>query len=111
MKSFLSTACAVAALAMAGSAFAEGAVKVTLESPVAGQVKLIAAHAVFRCQDTTCEAALAPDDANGVYACADLAKKVGRVTSYVEFKALDDKALAKCNAAAPKGATVTAQAH
>jgi hypothetical protein len=108
MKTYLSTACALVALALAGSALAEGTVKVTLEAPVAGHVKLIAAHAVFNCEETTCVAAAAPDDANDVFACKDLAKHVGRVASYAEFKPLDDKGLAKCNDAAPKTATVAA---
>jgi hypothetical protein len=111
MKRFVSTACALAALAMAGSAFADGVVKVTLEAPVAKPVKLIAAHAVFSCEGTSCIANLAPDDANDAYACQDLAKQVGRVTAYEEFKALNDKSLAKCNTAAPKPKTVTAQAQ
>jgi hypothetical protein len=100
MKKTLSTACALFALTMAGSALADGSVKVTLESPVAGHAKLIAAHAVFNCEATTCIAATAPDDANDAYACKDLAKQVGRISSYQEFKPLDEKALAKCNTAA-----------
>jgi hypothetical protein len=67
MKTFLSTACALATLAIAGSAFAEGTVTVTLESPVPGHVKLIAAHAVFNCEAATCVAVIAPDDANGEF--------------------------------------------
>ena len=100
MKKTLSTACALFALAMAGSALADGSVKATLESPVAGHAKLIAAHAVFNCEGTTCVAATAPDDANDAYACKDLAKQVGRIASYQEFKPLDEKGLAKCNTAA-----------
>jgi len=106
MKTYFSAACAVIALAMAGSALADGSVRATLESPVAGRAKLIAAHAVFNCEATTCLAAVAPDDANDAYACKDLAKHVGRVVSYAEFRPLDDKALAKCNTGAPN--TVTA---
>ncbi|MDB5483449.1 MAG: hypothetical protein JWO83_4502 [Caulobacteraceae bacterium] len=104
MKKTLSTACALFALAMAGSALADGSVRVTLESPVAGHTKLIAAHAVFNCEGTSCVASTAPDDANDAYACKDLAKHVGRIVAYQEFKPLDEKALAKCNsvAAAPK---------
>jgi hypothetical protein len=100
MKTILTTACALFTLAMAGSALAEGSVKATLESPVAGHAKLIAAHAVFTCEGTTCVANAAPDDANDAYACKDLAKQVGRIAAYQEFKPLDDKALAKCNTAA-----------
>ncbi len=104
MKLHLAAACAVFSLGLAGSALADGVVTVALESPVAGHAKFIAAHAVFNCEGTTCVAALAPDDANDVFACKDVAKQVGRVTSYKEFKPLDDKAISKCNmaAAAPK---------
>ena len=100
MKKTLSMACALFALAMAGSALADGSVKATLESPVTGHAKLIAAHAVFNCEGVTCVAAIAPEDADDAFACKDLAKHVGRIVSYQEFKPLDDKGLAKCNAAA-----------
>jgi|HubBroStandDraft_3_1064219.scaffolds.fasta_scaffold997338_1 hypothetical protein len=100
MKLTLASACAMLTLVCAGSALADGMVTATLENPVAKPVKFIAAHAVFNCEDTTCVAALAPDDANDAYACKDVAKQVGRIASYKEFKALDDKALAKCNVAA-----------
>jgi hypothetical protein len=100
MNKTLSTACALFALAMAGSAFADGSVKATLESPVSGKTKLIAAHAVWNCEGVTCTAALAPDDANDAFACKDLARQVGRIASYQQFKALDEKGLAKCNTAA-----------
>jgi hypothetical protein len=39
MKKTLSTACALFALAMAGSAFADGVAKATLEAPVNGRAK------------------------------------------------------------------------
>ncbi len=100
MNKTLATACAAFTLALAGSAMADGSVKATLESPVAGRAKLIAAHAVFECEGVTCVAAVAPEDANDSYACQDLAKRVGRIVSYQEFKPLDDKGLAKCNTAA-----------
>jgi hypothetical protein len=100
MKHTLATVCALMSLGMAGAAFADGTVTATLESPVSGHVKFIAAHAVFNCEADTCVAQVAPDDANDAYACKDVAKQVGRISSYKEFKALDDKALAKCNLAA-----------
>jgi hypothetical protein len=104
MKLNLATACAVFTLGLAGSAFADGTVTATLENPVNGHAKLIAAHAVFNCEGTTCIAAVAPDDADDAYACKDLAKQVGRIAAYKEFKPLDEKGLSKCNiaAAAPK---------
>ena len=104
MKSLFASACAVMALGMAGSAFADGSITATLDAPVSGHQKLIAAHSVFNCEGVTCVAAIAPDESNGWDSCQDLAKQVGRVVSYKEFKALDDKSLTKCNkvAAAPK---------
>ena len=102
----LAAACAVAILALAGPALADGSVKATLETPVAKPTKLIAAHAVFNCEATACVAILAPDDASDAYACHDLAKQVGHITAYAEYKPLDEKALAKCNAGiAPPKAT------
>ncbi len=111
MKLTLATACAVFTLALTGSAFAEGSVTATLESPVSGHLKFIAAHAVFNCEGATCVAQIAPDDASDVYACKDVAKQVGRIASYVEFKPLDGKALAKCNtvAATPKASTTASR--
>ncbi len=100
MKFSLATACAVFTLGLAGSAFADGTVTATLENPVNGHAKFIAAHAVFNCEATTCVADFAPDDANDAYACRDLAKQVGRISTYKEFKPLDEKGLGKCNQAA-----------
>ncbi len=104
MKLNLAAACAVISFGMAGAALADGTVTATLENPVNGHAKFIAAHAVFNCEGTTCIAAVAPDDASDAFACKDVAKQVGRITAYKEFRALDEKALAKCNtaAAAPK---------
>jgi hypothetical protein len=100
MKKTLSTGCILFVLAMAGSALAENTVKATLETPVSGHIKLIAAHALFDCEGTTCIAPAAPEEAFDAYACKDLASHVGRVASYQEFKPLDQEALAKCNTAA-----------
>jgi predicted metal-binding protein len=110
MKLHLATACALASLALAGSAFAEARVSATLETPKPAKTKLIAAHAVFVCKDATCVAGLAPDDAASVSGCKDLAKKVGRLSAYGnEYKTLSAEQLATCNAAAP-ASTGTAQA-
>ena len=110
MKLSLATACAVFSLGMAGAAFADGPVTATLEQPTT-QGKLIAAHAVFRCEGTSCVASTAPDSAGDVDSCKTLARQVGRLTAYGQFKPLDEKALAKCNAvaAAPKAATTAAR--
>ncbi|HEX4740442.1 MAG TPA: hypothetical protein VH353_03845 [Caulobacteraceae bacterium] len=110
MKHYLAAACAAFSLGMAGAAFADGPVTATLEQPTA-PAKLIAAHAVFRCEGTTCIASTAPDSAGDLDSCKTLSKQVGRLSAYGQFKPLDDKALAKCNAvaAAPKAATTAAR--
>ncbi|MHB8528824.1 MAG: CC_3452 family protein [Caulobacteraceae bacterium] len=100
MKLRLATACAVIVLGLAGSALADGRVIATLESPQAPRKDLIAANAVWNCADSTCVAQLAPDDSGTLDGCKELARKVGRLTAYKEFKPLDAKTLAKCNAAA-----------
>jgi hypothetical protein len=110
MKHSLAAACAVFSLGMAGAAFADGPVTATLEQPGA-PAKLIAAHAVFRCDGSACVASTAPDDAGSLDGCKSLAKQVGRLSAYGQFKPLDDKALAKCNAVAatPKAATTASR--
>jgi hypothetical protein len=110
MKLSLAAACAVFSLGMAGAAFADGPVTATLEQP-GPSAKLIAAHAVFRCDGASCVASTAPDDAGSLDGCKSLAKQVGRLTAYGQFKPLDDKALAKCNAVAatPKAATTASR--
>jgi hypothetical protein len=111
MKHALAAACAVFALGAASAAFADGQVTATLAQPASSPSKLIAGHAVFRCQGTTCVAATAPDATGSLDSCKSLAKQVGQLTSYAQFKALDDKALAQCNAvaAAPKAATTASR--
>jgi hypothetical protein len=107
MKLTIAAACAAAiSIGFAGSALAEGTVTATLETPIAGHAKFIAAHAVFNCEGATCVALVAPDDANDVFACKTVAKQVGRISAYKEFKPLDDKSLSKCNAAAPAPKTI-----
>ena len=102
----LCAAAALASLAMSGAAFADGQVRATLEAPVDGHVKLIAAHAVFNCEASTCVAAVAPEDASDAFACRDLARQVGRIAAYAEWKSLDDKQLAKCNVVAKPPKTI-----
>src|SRR5271168_1387234 len=108
MKHSLAAACAVFSLGMAGAAFADGPVTATLEQPQAAPAKLIAAHAVFRCEGASCVASTAPDDAGSLDGCKSLAKQVGRLTAYGQFRPLDEKSLAKCNTAAVTPKTTTA---
>jgi hypothetical protein len=111
MKKSLAAACAVFALGFAGAALADGPVTATLEQAQGAPAKLIAAHAVFRCEASTCVAATAPDEAGTLDGCKSLAKQVGRLSSYGQFKPLDDKAMAKCNmaAAAPKASATASR--
>ncbi len=108
MKFNIVTACAALALSagFGGAAFADGRVTATLQTPQA-QTNFIAAHAVWDCAGASCVAGTAPDDTATVTGCKDLAKKVGRLSAYAsEGKALDDKALAKCNTAAAAPAPI-----
>jgi hypothetical protein len=107
MKLALATACAVLSLSLAGGALADGRVTATLAAPGPAHAQLIAAHAVWNCDGANCVAALAPDDATGVSACKDLARKVGPLAAYAgERKSLDAAGLAKCNTAAASPANI-----
>ena len=109
MKLHLATACALASLALAGTAFADTRINLTLETPKAAKTKLIAAHAVFVCENASCVAGVAPDDSITVSSCKEVVRKVGRVTAYgSEYKSLSAEQLASCNAVAPAPATTTA---
>jgi hypothetical protein len=107
MKLALATACAAFSLCLAGAASADGRMTATLEAPQAGHAKLIAAHAVWNCEGGACVAQIAPDDASSVSACKDLAKQVGRLSTYAgEGKSFDANALARCNTAAAPPANI-----
>ena len=100
MKLQIATACAVFSLSLAGSAFADGRVTATLETPQAAQAKFIASHALWNCEASTCVGDLEPGATADLFGCRALAKKVGRLASFGDAKPLDDKTLAKCNTAA-----------
>ena len=106
----LSIATAIAALSLAGAAFADGRVNATLEQGSAAPAKFIAAHATWNCAGGACASGIANDDAGSVDGCKDFVKHAGRVSAYGEFKPLDAKALAKCNLAAGPAPTGTATA-
>ncbi len=100
-------AAALAACSLAGSAFADTTVTATLDTPQSANAKFIAAHAVWNCAGATCVATIAPDDAAGVSGCQDLAKKIGRISTYAgEGKSLDAKGLDKCNKSAAAPASI-----
>ena len=54
MKIQFATAGAVLSLGISGAAFADGRVTATLEQPVSGQAKLIAAHSTWNCDAAAC---------------------------------------------------------
>jgi hypothetical protein len=102
----LAIATAIAALTLAGSAFADTTLTATLASP-GGSAKFIAAHAVWNCAGSTCVASIAPDDSLGVAGCKELAKHIGHVSSYAgDAKSLDSKSLEKCNTSAASPAAI-----
>ena len=101
MKYALATACAVLSFSFAGAAFADSQITAKLAAPQSAPVKLIAASAVWNCEADSCFAGLAPDDAIGVSGCKELARQVGRLSSYTfDGKPLDQKSLDRCNTAA-----------
>jgi hypothetical protein len=112
MKLRIAAACAVvslAAFALASSALAEGRLTATLQQPKPAKVKLIAAHTVWVCQDTTCVAGDSLADGYSVDACQDLVKQVGPVSAYDnEGRQLPAPKLAKCNTVAKAPATIAA---
>jgi len=100
----LAIATCLSALALAGAAFADTSLTATLANP-GGNAKFIAAGAVWNCAGATCVAQVAPDDAQGISGCQELAHKIGRVTAFAgEAKSLDARGLERCNkeAATPK---------
>jgi hypothetical protein len=101
MKHALAAACAAFSFSLAGAAFADSQITAKLEAPQPAPVKLIAASAVWNCEADSCFAGVAPDDAIGVSGCKELAKQVGRLSSYAfDGKSLDGKSLARCNTSA-----------
>ena len=102
----LAIATCIAAISLAGSAFADTSLTATLASPGA-PAKFIAAHAVWNCQGSTCVASIAPDDSAGVSGCKELVKHIGKVSSYTgDAKSLDSKGLDKCNTSATSPAPI-----
>ena len=98
-KRIFAAAICAAALGFAGSALADGPVTATLVQPVSS-AKLVVGGAVWHCAGLTCAAATAPDAVGSADSCRALAKQVGAVSAYSQFKALDEKGLAQCNATA-----------
>jgi hypothetical protein len=104
----LAIATCLAALSLASTALAEVTVTATLDKAQPARVKFIAADAVWDCQGATCVAQVAPDTAQGVSGCKDLAKNVGQISAYsTETRTLDAKGLERCNASLAPTATAS----
>ncbi len=105
MKFALATA--FAAFTLAGSAFADTRVTVTLDAPQPTRASFMAAHAVWNCAGATCVATAAPEETYSVDGCKDIAKQLGHVAAFTgDAKSLDSKALDRCNKSAAVPALV-----
>ena len=90
----------IATLAFAGSAFAGTAFTVTLDAPKENVQKIVAAKALWSCQDSTCQATLDRKRVK-VSTCKQVVQKVGKVSAFGnEVEALSDSDLERCNAIA-----------
>jgi hypothetical protein len=99
---------AVALFAVAGVAQAKDVVTAKLEKPVAETVRVIASNSVWTCEGDTCRTVL--QRAMTARACGQLAKEVGRVTSFgATDRALPEAEIAACNTRAPLAETSVAQ--
>ena len=110
MKLQLATACAVLSLGLAGSAFADGPLNATLETPTTTHVTFFADNALWNCDGAACTGSMEPGGASSLFNCRALARKVGRLTAYGAAKPLDEANLAKCNTAAASASVGTAAA-
>jgi len=108
MKLHTLAAAAVLAFTVAAPAVAaDSNISVSLQSPLAAKVKVVAGGAVFNCADSACVAVSAPDQALTVATCKAVAKKAGAVAAFAgERRGLQAPDLARCNGA--PAATVTA---
>jgi hypothetical protein len=100
MKLQVLAAAAVLSLSFAGVASAADRMTAALEQPVAAKIKVVAGGAVWTCEGATCSATATTSRSTTFRACADLAKEVGRVSSYGGKSLLQAEQLGKCNASA-----------
>ena len=87
----------LAAIAVAGSAAADGPLTAVLQSPVGSPTEATASSSVFACKGATCVAQSDTSDDDGMTMCKDLAHQFGPIAHFGSF---DGGALARCNAAA-----------
>lgn len=101
----VSGAVALLALLSASPAAASDPITVKLASPVAKSTKFIAGEAMFTCEGDTC-VALAPMSVTfAVSTCRLIAHRAGAVTAFSDYRTLDARKLADCNAGAHAPAT------
>jgi hypothetical protein len=110
MKLALAAACLVATVSLAGNVFAEGRAVAQLEKPLASKVEVIAGHAVWDCEQSTCIATATPGVPVGAADCHELARHVGAIIDLKdESHALQPVDLQRCDAGFAVGSSVTAQ--
>ena len=109
----LAIATAIAALSLAGAAFADTKLTATLEPGQTGPShQFIAATAVWNCAGDTCTSSTAPDESASITGCQDFVHEVGPVSAFGgDFKKLDLKSLKRCNAWAKPPAAIKAAAR
>lgn len=86
-----------AALAFAGTAFANTQFTATLETPMEEQESIIAEKALWDCEGATCSAELKRKSVR-VSTCKKVVKEVGRLTAFSnETDTLSAEDLERCN--------------
>lgn len=91
---------AAAALAFAGTAFAGTAFTAKLETPMTKTEKVVAAKALWSCEEDTCVAELKRKTVR-VSTCKKVVKEVGKLAAFSNAEeALSAEDLARCNAVA-----------
>ena len=78
-----------------GTVLADSHYSATLAQPVAAKIEFIVRDNLFSCDGSICIIVSNPVDAQSVYTCRALQRKVGTLTAYAAF---DAAKLAKCNA-------------
>ena len=95
-----SLAIASIALGLASTAHAGTNITATLEAPKERLVKIAAAKALWKCEDTTCTATLNRSPVK-LSTCKEVVRSIGKVSAFAsDERALSDANLKKCNAVA-----------
>lgn len=88
------------ALSLAGAASAGTNITATLEAPKERLVKIVAAKALWKCEDSTCTATLDRSPVK-LRTCKEVVKSIGKVSAFSsDERALSATSLKKCNAVA-----------